>query len=297
MDKATKQWLEEKAEEHSNLGLEAQHDMTIENDVETPQNAPQQATEHSGEQSKALTLYDQMARTWKLEAKDLIPLINVPPGQSVTASMAEMVKAASMQYGIPIPGFDLIPDGKGRYKLYINASGVQFRLATDPRELDSVIPTIEHMPTFEKEKDYIMVKATIKMKDGSMAEDWGISEWPAAGRDSQMRFGDLVMKLTTKAIRRASTRLVRTSLPVGDEDYYFYISGPGRNIIEGEYKEVQSLPPRPEKPSNLVELLTMALDLDKSLNATKLTELMEVNAITELDIDKTWEKIVNECKA
>lgn len=275
-----------------------QDELLPENTGQVAENEPQQATEHFGEQLTALVkssdiLYEQMAKTWLLDTKELIPLVNVPTGHTCTNSMAEMVRSASRQYAIPIPGFDLIPDNKGRYKLYINAAGIQFRLATDPREIQSVIPTIEHMPDLEKEsKDYIMVKATIKMKDGITAEDWGISEWPATGKDGQMRFGDLVMKLTTKAIRRASTRLVGTTLPVGDEDYYSFVAGSGKQVMDAEWRDVT--PPKPEKPTNLVELLTMALELDDSLKAPKLTEMMGVNAITELDIDKTWEKIKND---
>lgn len=238
-------------------------------------------------------LYEQMAKTWVLEPEDLMLLVNAPPKGTLTMGMALRVREASKQYGIPIPGFNLIPTGGGGYTLYINAAGIQFRLATDPRELESIVPTIEHMVDLEKPKDYICIKATVKMKDGSMAEDFGISEWPATGKDGQMRLGDLTMKLTTKAIRRASTRLVGTTLPVYDEDYYSFISGAGKDVLEGEYT-ITKPKPKPEKPTALNELLVMALDLNEKLNATELMKMMGVNAITELDIEKTWEKIQNE---
>jgi len=239
---------------------------------------------------KVPDLYEQMAKTWKLPIDDLVLLVNAPPKTPVTEGMAIRILAASKQYGIPIPGFNLIPTGTGGYTLYINAAGIQFRLATDPRELESVTSAIEHMPDLEKEKDYICVKATIRMKDGSVAEDFGVSEWPATGKDGQMRLGDLVMKLTTKAIRRASTRLVGTTLPIYDEDYYAYIAGPGKDVMDADYRIIKPKA-RPEKPTNIAELCVMALDLDPELNATKLAEIMGVNAITELDIEKTWEKI------
>lgn len=265
---------------------------------EPQEQSPEQAVEHPSVESKALVkasdiLYEQMAKTWVLEPEDLMLLVNAPPKGTLTMGMALRVREASKQYGIPIPGFNLIPTGTGGYTLYINAAGIQFRLATDPRELESIIPTIEHMVDLEKEKDYICIKATIKMKDGSMAEDFGISEWPTTGKDGQMRLGDLTMKLTTKAIRRASTRLVGTTLPVYDEEYYSFISGPGKDVVEGEYR-ITKPKLKPERPTVLNELLTMALDLNEDLNAIKLMEIMGVNAITELDIEKTWERIQND---
>lgn len=282
--------------------MNKQDEQLIENTTQTAQDELQRSTEHSGvessPESKALVkasdiLYEQMAKTWVLEPEDLMLLVNAPPKGTLTMGMALRVREASKQYGIPIPGFNLIPTGGGGYTLYINAAGIQFRLATDPRELKSIIPTIEHMVDLEKEKDYICIKATVKMKDGSMAEDFGISEWPATGKDGQMRLGDLTMKLTTKAIRRASTRLVGTTLPVYDEDYYSFISGAGKDVVESEYT-ITKPKPKPEKPTVLNELLTMALDLNDDLNAVKLMQIMGVNAITELDIEKTWEKIKNE---
>lgn len=242
---------------------------------------------------KAPDLYEQMAKTWALGPDDLMLLVNAPPKGTLTVGMALRVRAASIQYAIPIPGFNLIPTGGGGYTLYINAAGIQFRLATDPRGLDSIVSSIEHMVEPTKEKDYISVKATIKMKDGSMAEDYGISEWPVSGKDAQMRLGDLTMKLITKAIRRASTRLVGTTLPVYDEDYYSFISGAGKDVIDAEYT-ITKPKPKPEKPTVVGELCVMALDLNPELTGTKLMEIMGVNAITELDIEKTWERIQNE---
>lgn len=274
--------------------------LDIEDEIETPRSEPGEA---GSDATKALTLYDQMAKTWELPIDDLMLLVNPPPKPGIlTISLAQRVRAHSMQYGIPIPGFNFIPIGdkkKGIYSLYINAAGIQFRLATDPRELESVVTTIEHMPDLEKDKEYIAVKAVIKMKDGSFAEDWGICEWPPTGRNASMALGDLTMKLATKAIRRASTRLVGTTLPVYDEDFHSWISGKGKDIIEGNY-EITKPKPKKEEPVTLNDLLTMARELDESLDADGVEELMGMEIVelnTPENIKKTWERIQDDRKA
>lgn len=242
-------------------------------------------------ESRALTLYDQMAQQWKMPLSDRQALVNPPPGGTVTVPMVERVTIASRMYGIPIPGFNLIPIPKtGGHTLYINANGIQFRLATDPRGLKSITPVIEHMPDLDKEKDYISVKARIDMKDGSFSEDWGISEWPVlGGRNMGMGLGDLIMKLTTKAIRRASIRLVGASLPIFDDDWHRWVSGRGKDIVDGNFT-VEPPPPK-ESPDNLGELLAFAKERYE-LDMKDVLELMGMVDVNELDdIDKAWERI------
>ena len=102
------------------------------------------------------------------------------------------------------------------------------------------------------------------------------------------------MKLETKATRRAGIKLVGNNLPIFDEDYYGWTQTDGKEIIEAEYKIVKPVKPKKEKPEVLSDLLTMALRIDDSLNATKLMEMMGVGSVSELDIDGTWEKIGEE---
>ena len=261
----------------------------IEDEVETPQD---ELGEAGDDATTALTLYDQMAKTWKLPIDDLMLLVNPPPKGTLTIPMMQRVRAASMQYGIPIPGFNFIPAGKA-YSLYINAAGIQFRLSTDPRGLESVVTTIEHMPDLSSENDYISVRATIKMKEGSYAEDWGISEWPPTGRNRQLALGDLTMKLATKAIRRASTRLVGTTLPVYDEDFHAWIAGRGKDIVNGEYEVIKPKPKKTE-PVTLSDLLSMTNEINEDWDADWVVELMgmelgELN--TPENIKKAWETI------
>lgn len=265
----------------------------IKDEIETQEN---ELGEAGGDATTALALYDQMAKTWELPIDDLMLLVNPPPQPGIlTVALARRVRAHSMQYGIPIPGFNFIPIGdkkKGIYSLYINAAGIQFRLSTDPRELKSVVTTIEHMPDLSKE-DYIAIKAVIKMKDGSFAEDWGISEWPPTGRNRQLALGDLTMKLATKAIRRASTRLVGTTLPVYDEDFHAWIAGKGKDIVEGEYEVIKPKPKKTE-PVTLSDLLTMTNELNEDWDADWVVEFtgMELGELnTPENIKKAWETI------
>jgi len=266
---------------------------------ETPEmalGAGSEAPVHSG----ALALYDQMKRTWGLKGDDLIALINPPAKRPLTPAMVAHVRAYSMQYGIPIPGFNFIDTTSGiGYNLYINAAGMQFRLATDPRGIQSIEPHIDHMPDFapageERAKDYIQITTTITMKDGSHATDFGISEWPVLkGRNMGMALGDLVMKLVTKSIRRCTTRLVGTTLPVYDADYHSFINeGRKDGTIEGDFRVITP-PEKPPKdnPDNLAELMEFAKER-YDLGVDDVVELSgEPDFNTNIDFRATWEAI------
>jgi hypothetical protein len=280
--------------------MQARHNPAPEGPVEAPDGSgqakiPNESSTKAEQPTKALALYEQMARTWTMALPDLMLLVNPPPDRPVTPADAARLRAASMLYGVPIPGFNLIPVKKsGGHTLYINSQGIQFKLATDPRGIKSVIPECTHMPDLEKPQDYIEIKATITLRDGTMAEDYGISEWPAQGRDADMRLGDLKMKLITKAIRRASYRLVGLTLPLLDEDFYAFTRGEGKEIVDAEYHVLPPAKPKKSKPTGLNELLSMAIEVNPELVAPKLMELMDVTNITDLDVDATWKKIQEE---
>jgi len=247
------------------------------------------------DETKALTPFDQMASEWMLSSDELTVLVRPPTdGGPITLPMVKRLVTASRRYAVPISTLMEIKDKKGRISIYFTADAIRWRVFTDPRGLESSTTEIVHMPDMEKDKDYIVVKATIKMKDGSVGEGLGISEWPAGGRNASLGLGDLVMKLETKATRRAGIKLVGANLPVLDEEWYAWANG--KQILEGDYtvEKPKQLKPKKENPTVLSELLTMALRIDGSLTAGKLMEMMEVSSLTELDIDKTWERIQEE---
>lgn len=265
-------------------------------DVESPLEMPEKGSEQPTEPSegKALTPYDQMAAEWRLSPEELSVLVRPPTdGGPITLPMVKRLLAASKMYAVPISSLMEIKDKKGRINIYFTADAIRWRVFTDPRSMSSSHTELVHMPDMEQDKDYIAVKATITMKDGSVGEGWGISEWPPGGHNATLGLGDLVMKLETKATRRAGIKLVGANLPVLDEEFYAWQTSHG-NTIEGEYKEIEApKKPKKEKPSNLAELLPMALTIDKELTPEYLVEMMSLNAITELNscIDDVWERI------
>jgi hypothetical protein len=205
---------------------------SIESSSETPEEGPEQPTGDS--ESTALTPYDQMAAEWKLSPDELTVFIRPPTdGGPITLPMVLRLLAASKMYAVPISSLMEIRDKKGRTSIYFTADAIRWRVFTDSRGMNSSQTELVHMPDMQKENDYIAIKATITMKDGSVGEGWGISEWPPEGRNASLALGDLVMKLETKATRRAGIKLVGANLPVLDEEFYAWANNKG--IIEGEY--------------------------------------------------------------
>lgn len=267
---------------------------SIESDSKEAQEPSGAARDDSATISEtALAPYEQMAREWSLPPKQQMLLVHPPQGIGIAPWMVEMVVDASKRYGIPLSGFNLIPRGKkGGYNLYINADGLRFRLFTDPRGIQSKNTELEHMPDFSKDQDYVAVKCTITMENGNVATGWGISEWPPEDRNARLALGDLTMKMETKAERRATIKLVGSSLPVHDDDWFNWTIARG-DAIDAESRE---LPPKKTEPTSSPELLSMANELDESLDIESLPEILGIEDIFSLDSDgikEAW-KVIKE---
>ena len=113
---------------------------------------------------------------------------------------------------VPLWGINLIKSKQG-VKVYINAEGIAFAVANDPRGVQSDEFVLIQQAT--KENPVALVRRVITMKTGEVYHGLG-----AAQTDSQWNEANTDLKADTKAGRRAGYKAIaaRIGLPMYDED-------------------------------------------------------------------------------
>jgi len=263
------------------------HISDIEESPETPQNELGEAESDAGDNSKTLlSPWDQVKSEWSAPVEKRALLVRSMT--TVTVQMVELATDVAKRYGLPISGVNMIPSKAGP-RPYINSDGIRWRLHMDKRGLKEYIGEITHMPT--DDEPYIMARSRVEMKDGTIAVNEAIMDWPATGKDAGFTLGDAAMKAITKAKRRAGADMVGVGLPLYDE-YYDEVAP---EVIEGNWKVEKPQTAKKTEPTNLSELINMATEL--GIDYEDLPAMMGVADVSDLNIEETWNKIRSEHEA
>lgn len=182
--------------------------------------------------------------------------------------------ALARMHMVPLTGITLISDRYGRPKVFVNTSGILWRLHNDRRGLSRIDSQVLHYPT--PEEPFVRARAEVHLGDGSVYaneactyfrfENGEYYERSRRGEWQPVNVGDRVMAAITKAVRRAGVLAVGPGLPVYEDSY------------DVEAVEVV----QPPSPKTLAELLSMAKEL--GLSAGDISKLLN-KPLTEIAAD------------
>lgn len=251
------------------------------------------------EEEKSMTIWKELNEEWNAPDEEKAALIR-SEGVMTKADLNRITNVC-VRYGLPLSGVNIIPSSQGK-NIYINSEGIRWKLHTDNRQFKGADGGVIHYPT--KEEPWITARARVEMHDGSFSENEAIIDWDwervtergTGGtkdfKDKSFSFGNLCMKLITKAKRRAGVELVGVGLPVYDEwlDKRDEIVDASWKIVKDGKIDLN------EVPSTIPKIMAMAFEKygmspqELILQAVK-TDGSSAGELSEMDIAKTWERI------
>lgn len=145
--------------------------------------------------------------------------------QPLTDRGVEFAIRIARMYLIPLNGLTLFQDRFGHLRVFINSTGIFWRLHHDARGVRSFQTMVSHAPS--QAEPYLRAEAHLVMGDGSEFhnEAWSFfrcsdGDWLERSRAGQwvpVNLGDRVMAGLTKAARRVATLAVGISLPIYED--------------------------------------------------------------------------------
>jgi hypothetical protein len=217
-----------------------------------------------------------LAAQFKLP-RDVLRMLASTEEPLTDAGLDAMIALAKL-FMVPLTGLNLIPTQTGQVRIFINQSGVLWRLHNDKRGIASIHTEIVHEPT--PEEPFVRAKATVTLRDGSKFENeaWATfrysekdGEWYERTRRGLWRpviLGDRIMATATRAARRAGVLACGATLPVY-EDYI------------GEFQEALPKQNIPVVPRTFAELINASRELGFSPN-----QIAEMTGLSLAEIAK-----------
>ena len=230
-------------------------------------------------------IFSQLEEQWKLPVDEVRQLVRSEA--PVNEKGALMALAAAKMYGLPLQGVNLIPSKSGGHQVYVNATGIRWRLQTDPRELMSEEVEVIHRPT--KDEPWVEVKSTVTMGNGAHADGLGVVGCLPTGD-----VANSTLKAETKSSRRAGIKLVGVALQVA-EDYLEWEEEQRRKpSLEGNFTVLETATPISE-PKNLAEFFSWVEQQGKTIeDATPIVgDVSEIAADVSTAVKKlqeVWKK-------
>lgn len=160
--------------------------------------------------------------------------------------------ALSRLFQLPPSGLTFFSDRDGKLHVFVNFTGVLWRLHADPRGVQRIRHRVLHEPT--EEEPFVRVEAEVVMGDGSVytneawltlqVKDGQWYELTRRGLWAPVNLGDRIMACITKAIRRAALLAVGIGLPILEDAMIL--------------QEHEGSADRPQAPASFAELLQWA---------------------------------------
>lgn len=237
-----------------------------------------EVVEQVEEQASVIQAISALDVQYNLPLEQQRKLIQIPQNVNASDDLVRATVELARSARIPLWGVLIIPTKNGN-RPYINADGIRFRLANDPRGVKSVDVEILHYPM--QMGDTATVKATVVMLNGQSYSNFG-----SVKIDSQWNEANGLSKATTKAIRRASYEAVANAIgmPQYDEDAKLEQNS---NYVDATYSILN-----PPTPKNITQLITWIQKNKVSDEEYLAATGQDIDQMEEKNVPTLYEKIV-----